>query len=314
MNFLEQLLKGLKDNSDFTNNLDAYRLKETITRIITSQPTIQNANSKNEKQKKQEKQSVNEGIQEEFSAVTGVAGYGGIQLREGMSQEEIILTKRIDEYDKQLKAGNLSQEEKEKIIKKKKEAQRHLINVRKKYDNAGRYVNETISKANQIIKNLKSPKYIADEKKRKGIFKSAYYGKDDPFFDGLRELYGEEGLKGYRKDRLNAFKNISDDDVELASQRYSRVENAFTHIKSLIQLAGWVASWFILYPSTLEAGSNPLVFGAGMAVLSQIIKYPEIARNSTNFEIFLARKRIAKDLGLLEKDTEESDFRTQDYR
>ena len=108
---------------------------------------------------------------------------------------------------------------------------------------------------------------------------------------------------------MKAFNDISDDVVELAHQRYSKVYNVFTHIKTLIQLAGWIASWFVLYPSCAAAGCNPLIFGAGMAILSQGIKFLEIDRESTNYEIFAARVRVAKELGFIDKNKTWGDVR-----
>ena len=289
MSFLESLLKGL-NNANITQNLDAFRLKETIRRTIVTSQVVQNADIK--------KKSENSEKREEFASITGAAGYGALEIREGMSMEEIVATKRCINYSEMLKNGGLSKEKEEEIQNAFIKAKKDLERIREKYNSAGQYFNDTVNKANQIIKSIKTPKYISDEKKRSSKYKSMYYGVEDPFYDKMKEIYGEEGLKGYRNERLEDFKNISDEDVELASMRYKKVNNALTTVKTIAQLGIWIASMIFVYP---KSGQNPIIFGAGAAIFTELIKLPEMYRSSKNYEIFFARRKIGEDLGLLDK-------------
>ena len=303
MGFLDSLLKGLLGNSNNYDSMDAFALRETMKRAINNTPLVENANSKK-----------NSAAREEFAAITGAAGLEALEIRDGMSKEEIEVTKKCIEYREILKKGGLSKEDEKKILDELKAAKQELIKVRKVYDNAGQYVKDTIARANQVLANPKSPKYISEEKKRNGIFKSLRYGKDDPFFDTLKEIYGDEGLEGYRRERIGLFKNISDDDVKLASERYKREKSPLTYVKTLAQLAISAAAFVYTYPAMLEIGASPIIAGIGYLAISELIKLPEIHRNGHNFDIFLARIRIAKDLGLIDKDKKSADIEKENYK
>lgn len=283
------------------SNLDNFELRQTILRTINSSPVIQNANvfDKTDETAK---------TYEEIVAETGDDSIVDSDILESMRQEEITAAQKCMDYTVMLREGGLTEEEEYRTKEELKKARQELLTIRQKYNST-----DTIIKANRIIKNIKSPRYIADEKKRKGIFKFLYYGIDDPFYDGFEDLYGEEGLEGYRREHLESFKDISNDDVEMASRRYKRVYTVFTCIKTLVQIALWIASWYVLYPSSAAAGCNPLVFGAGMAILSQLIKYSEIARNSDNYGVFIARRSIAEKLGLMMKDKTFEEIAASDY-
>jgi len=308
MSNLSDLLKSLSNNMTNSDVMAEHRLGEIIKAIISTQPSVADKNIWN-KSDKEGKSSP----QEEMAAITGVAGYGAIEIRQGASMEEIIATKKCMGYIDLLNSGGLSKEAEKKIRDDLEEAKKHLQEVREKYDGATEYLNDTVKKATQVIKNIKSPQYIADEKKRKGLFKSLHYGIDDPFYDSLKKIYGEEGLEGYRKERKEAFENISNYDVALASKRYKRVNNAFTCVKTLAQLGTWIASWFVLYPHLIPSGCNPLIFGLGMAMITKVAKFSEYNRSVENYQILDARLRVAKDLGLLEKNKSISDIEKSDY-
>ena len=134
--------------------------------------------------------------EEELLAITEASGAFGI--REGASQEEIEATKNyILCIVKLQEKGRYSEGEQQWLIAKAKKYRKAIIKARKEYDNAGKYISDTVAKANEVFDNLKSPKYITDKKKRKSIFKSSYYGIDDPFYDSFKKIYGDEGLLGY---------------------------------------------------------------------------------------------------------------------
>lgn len=127
---------------------------------------------------------------------------------------------------------------------------------------------------------------------------------DDPYYDGLKEIYGDEGLEGYRKERPEAFTwYLGTVVIKQASQRYKRVNTPVTIIKSLIGLVIWIASWFVLYPSFAQVGTHPFIYGGGTAILLTIlIRRSEFKKISENTYIRDARVKIAKDLGLMDKD------------
>ena len=266
MNLLETLLKAFASNAASFNKDDASALGKTIARTINSQPKIQNANVWKKKEDKNKSK-------EELAAITNVSGIEAMEIRDGASQEEI-------------------------------EAKENILRIRKENDIAGENISDAVTRANQIIGNVKTEQYIADKKKRKSIFKSFYYGMDDPYYDGLKEIYGDEGLEGYRKERPEAFTwYLGTVVIKQASQRYKRVNTPVTIIKSLIGLVIWIASWFVLYPSFAQAGTHPFIYGGGTAILlTFLIRGSEFKKMSENTYIMDARVKIAKDLGLMDKD------------
>ena len=223
-----------------------------------------------------------------------------------------------------MRKGGLSSEEKAGLEEGFEKAIQVLLAIRReRYDSEGKPFSENVIRANKVIKNIKTPTYISDEKKRTSKFKSMYYGVEDPFYDSFKELYGDEGLLGYKKERLEAFEdipyrveNIGGDEmpyrdvVILASQRYKKVNNALTGIKTIAQLGAWIASMIFIYP---KSGGNPIIFGAGVALFTELIKLPEMNRSSNNYTKFFARRQIGEELGLLDKDLTLDDLEKSEY-
>ena len=286
------------------SNLDDIRLRETIKRTINSSSLVQNANIL------KKKESASNG-DEESAPVTTVDGIGDLGMHEGMSREEIVATQNCIQYAVMMRKGGLSREEKASLEEGFKKAKQVLLAIRReRYDSEGKPFSENVIRANKVIKNIKTPTYISDEQKRISKFKSMYYGVEDPFYDSFKELYGDEGLLGYKKERLEDFKNITDEDVELASQRYKKVNNALTGIKTIAQLGAWIASMIFIYP---KSGGNPIIFGAGVALFTELIKLPEMNRSANNYKIFDARKKIGQDLGLLDRDLTQEEVEKKEY-
>ena len=86
-----------------------------------------------------------------------------------------------------------------------------------------------------------------------------------------KELYGDEGLLGYRKERLEAFEDIPylvniggeevpyRDVVKLASQRYKKVDTILTPIKTLASIAGLIVffpKYFLIMVESAEGIPN----------------------------------------------------------
>ena len=295
------------------SNLDDFRLRETIKRTINSSPLVQNANIL------EKKESAHNGG-EESASVTTVDSIGDLGMHEGMSREEIAATQNCIQYEVMLRKGGLSREEKAGLEEGFEKAKQVLLAIRReRYDSEGKPFSENVIRANKVIKNIKTPTYISDESK----FKSMYYGVEDPFYDSFKELYGDEGLLGYKKERLEAFEdipyrveNIGGDEmpyrdvVILASQRYKKVNNALTGIKTIAQLGAWIASMIFIYP---KSGGNPIIFGAGVALFTELIKLPEMYRSENNYNKFFARRQIGEELGLLDKDLTLDDLEKSEY-
>ena len=299
------------------SNLDDFLLRETIKRTINSSPLVQNANILEKKES-----APNGG--EESASVTTVDSIGDLGMHEGMSREEIAATQNCIQYEVMLRKGGLSREEKAGLEEGFEKAKQVLLAIRReRYDSEGKPFSENVIRANKVIKNIKTPTYISDEQKRISKFKSMYYGVEDPFYDSFKELYGDEGLLGYKKERLEAFEdipyrveNIGGDEmpyrdvVILASQRYKKVNNALTGIKTIAQLGAWIASMIFIYP---KSGGNPIIFGAGVALFTELIKLPEMNRSANNYKIFDARKKIGQDLGLLDRDLTQEEVEKKEY-
>ena len=286
------------------SNLDDFRLRETIKRTINSSPLVQNANILEKKES-----APNGG--EESASVTTVDSIGDLGMHEGMSREEIAATQNCIQYAVMMRKGGLSREEKAGLEEGFEKAKQVLLAIRQeRYNSEGKPFSENVIRANKVIKNIKTPTYISDEKKRTSKFKSMYYGVEDPFYDSFKELYGDEGLLGYKKERPEDFKNITDEDVELASQRYKKVNNALTGIKTIVQLGAWIASMIFIYP---KSGGNPIIFGAGVALFTELIKLPEMYRSENNYNKFFARRQIGEELGLLDKDLTLGDLEKSEY-
>ena len=295
------------------SNLDDFAMRQTITRTIATTPLVQNANIW------EKKESVPNS--DEASVPASVVSVEDLGMHEGMSQEEIAATQECIKYAVMLRKGGLSREEKADLEEGFEKAKKVLLEIRQeRYDSEGKPFSETVVRANKIIKNMKSPEYIADKKKRKSIFKSSYYGIDDPFYDGFKELYGDEGLLGYKKERLEAFEDIPyhlvnmggeevpyRDVVILASQRYKKVDTILTPIKTLASIAGLIVFFPKYFPIMVEsAGGIPIINGILIAFGTIVLvmtapKIPEAERTSRNYGIFFARLRIARDLGIMDK-------------
>ena len=64
----------------------------------------------------------------------------------------------------------------------------------------------------------------------------------------------------------------------------------------------------------LEMGASPILVGIGYIGMAQALKLPEMKRLSHNYEIFEARIRIAKDLGLIDKDKRPDKIEKENYK
>ena len=186
------------------------------------------------------------------------------------------------------------------------------LKKRNKYDKSQKHVSNKLKHADRIVRNIKTDEYIKDRKKRNSILKFYYYGKDDPFYDGLKSIYGEDGLYGYRKQRIDDFENIAEKDVETAAQRYKSVYSSISGIKNIFQIALFIGLWKF-YPSLAASGGwDPITFGVLDFFGTEIVfKIPEWSRTKYNSDILHARIRIAEELGFMEKDVKIDDYKDE---
>lgn len=185
------------------------------------------------------------------------------------------------------------------------------LKKRNKYDKSQKHVSNKLKHADRIVRNIKTDEYIKDRKKRNSILKFYYYGKDDPFYDGLKSIYGEDGLYGYRKQRIDDFENIAEKDVETAAQRYKSVYSSISGIKNIFQIALFIGLWKF-YPYLADGGWDPITFGVLDCFGTELIfKIPEWSRTKYNSDILHARIRIAEELGFMEKDVKIDDYKDE---
>lgn len=185
------------------------------------------------------------------------------------------------------------------------------LKKRNKYDKSQKHVSNKLKHADRIVRNIKTDEYIKDRKKRNSILKFYYYGKDDPFYDGLKSIYGEDGLYGYRKQRIDDFENIAEKDVETAAQRYKSVYSSISGIKNIFQIALFIGLWKF-YPYLADGGWDPITFGVLDFFGTELIfKIPEWSRTKYNSDILHARIRIAEELGFMEKDVKIDDYKDE---
>ena len=186
------------------------------------------------------------------------------------------------------------------------------LKKRNKYDKSQKHVSNKLKHADRIVRNIKTDEYIKDRKKRNSILKFYYYGKDDPFYDGLKSIYGEDGLYGYRKQRIDDFENIAEKDVETAAQRYKSVYSSISGIKNIFQIALFIGLWKF-YPSLAASGGwDPITFGVLDFFGTEIVfKIPEWSRSFYNSDTLHARMRIAEELGFMEKDVKIDDYKDE---
>lgn len=292
------------------SDLDNFELGQTIIRTLTSSPAIQDANVFI----KQDAANKNDEEAAPAAAAYNIEDNVDQNILDGMSQEEIAVARKCARCSIMLKEGGLTRDEKTRIEEDFEKSSQELLIIKQKYESAGKPFYDTVTRANYVIKNVKSPKYIADEKKRRGLFKSLRYGIDDPFLDELDEIYGEGGFEWYKKERIGLFKNISNDDVKLASERYKKWVTPLTYVKPLVQLVLSVAIFVYLYPTMIEMGAFPPLVGLGILGMSMAISLPEMRISAHNYDIFLARIRIAKDLGLIDKDKKSDDIERENNK
>lgn len=237
MELLDSIIEALRGNTANISALDSFRLNELYRRMAPSF-------------KKSTKES---NTAEEYCATTMAAGFGGQEIRSELSADEIQCIKEyIAEIEGALEHGSISDETRKKLREKLDEA-------RKTYDVATRYIDETITGADAVVRDVKTYKYTPDPSDRKSKLKTwMNMGKNDPYYDKLHEIYGEEGLEGYRNERKEAFKNILDDDVKWASKRYKKVYNALSVVKTIAQLGTFAASW-VIFPQMAINRNEPSV-------------------------------------------------------
>jgi hypothetical protein len=291
MNIIETLLESLSRNHSQMSGVQKSRFLEMFK--VNSGGILTSRNKNKEKLAKDI---------ELFEAVTLSSEMAGLVIQEDKHYDEIELTRKCIELRNMLENGKLDGTEKNDALNKLKETYTQLLNVRDKYDEAVEHSGSVNEKARMILKRIKTPFYSQSTSKRDfNHIDESVEGVEDSFYDAFRELYGEKGLEGYREENLEMFKKISEDDVKLASKHYMKVETPLFKHRNLFAIPMTIAS-FILYPQTAPF-IGPITHGLGAYILSVCLTTIGMnSREKHNKDIFEARLRIAKDLGILDKE------------
>ena len=249
---------------------------------------------------------------EEFTSSTIAFGLAGIESSEDMNSMEIDYSTRCVEISDQLKDKNLTDEQRKKLLIQLRETHDKLEQIRTLYDRSRKYTNDTITRANEVFsKDLKTPFYIPDKKKRRRLFYDEHYGEADPFYDKLEQIYGEDGLYGYRRERAEAFKSIPDADVEWAAQRFEKIGEKTTRIRTYAALAVFAGLW-AFYPACMNLGMNPIVYaGLTRAITYWAFHIPEYQKTQYNRKVYTARIKIANELGLRDPNEAVDDYKDE---
>lgn len=239
--------------------------------------------------------------EEEFWSITFASEIAGLSVLDGMDSEEKKLTEKCLEMNDILGDKKIPFEQRNRALKEFKKTYRELNKARKVYDKSLEYSDNVSDKAKWIFRKCCHTQYYSDNSSKRTYKKldKGMAGVEDKFYDEFKKIYGEEGLKGYRRENMEKFKSISYSDVQLAAQRYQKEESLISKAKTLIEIPFLFAA-FQIFPNI--ASVNPVIYGLGLHVLSSIVLgMGADARSIRNREIFDARCRIAKELGFKKK-------------
>lgn len=300
MSFWESLLKAFTDNSRNTNSIEQNRMFNIMKQIlfasdITSKKKEKNNNPNQDIDKKNE--------YDEFGAIATTSQIAGLMLTDDLNDEEKRLTEECISIRDRIENSELSPEDKNKLLEELRSKYKQLCECREQYDEAIEFTSDVTDKTSSIFSRFKSPYFTKSKKERdeEDDFNWEIEGNEDPFYDYLNELYPGKGLQGFREENIDKFKDISKRTVSLASQRYQKVAKILRKTKRIAAIPLALAS-YAFYPY-LAPYCNPFIYGVAMyAYSAALLRLPEFIRDTHNRRIFAARYRIAKDLGVLNKD------------
>ena len=133
-------------------------------------------------------------------------------------------------------------------------------------------------------------------------------GVEDPFFEQLEELYPGKGLKGFVEENPKLFKKTQESDINLASERYKKADGIMRKLGQWLKIP-IIIGMALLYPEGIQH-MHPLIYVTSMigvykVLIGCVFGYTGDKRIIHDNDIFDARCRIARDMGLLK----EEDFR-----
>lgn len=223
-----------------------------------------------------------------------------LQIQNEANEAEVRLTQECGQIIENLKKNGLSQEERNNLNNQLIIKKRELFAVREKFN-----------KAITIFRNIKTPNYTSNVKKR-GNIEANYLpygvgGAEDPFYDEFKKLYPKGGFWGFVKDNPKLFKNISNDDINNASRKYEKVDGVFSLIGESLRIPFIIGAALLFREWTKDI--PPVVYiASAVGLYKGIIDgfFGGFKENKAiyDIEILKARWRIAKDLGIKKEDLE----------
>ena len=215
-----------------------------------------------------------------------------------MSEAEIRLTKECVDIKAKLNDQGISESDRTRLKGELKEKYEELKFVRERYD-----------KAISILKSIKTPYYTSDKEKRgypkKNALPIGVQGVEDPFYEQFNKIYPGQGLRGFIEENPKLFNNCSRDDINLASERYKKVDGICTIIGKWIRIP-LIVGLGLLYPVGTQHMPPPIyglfAFSIYKFIIHGALKWSADSRAIRDNDIFDARIRLAKDLGILQEE------------
>ena len=189
MSFIDDIIKAFSKNQENMSKVQGTRFIGLMNQFTG--PIMADRMKKGKRPMSQ--------AEEEFWATTLSYEVAGLTIQDDMDAEEKALTQQcIGLYDIMGDTSIPSGERHNAAIQLRKVYPK-LGEIRKRHDKAIRYNGTTTEKAELIMRNCKTQYFSSGPSKRTpNKYDRGVAGIDDPFYDTMKELYGEEGLLGYR--------------------------------------------------------------------------------------------------------------------
>ena len=247
------------------------------------------------KKRKNNHQTIDE---EEYWAITLSAELAYLSIKNDMPEDEVILTKDCMRLYEIMGDETIPEDGRHKAALVVRSKYAELGEVRKKHDEEIKRNGTIHDKAKIIIRDCKSPFYSTKPSKRTyKEYDSSVCGVEDPFYDGLNELYPEGGLKDYLSEEEHPF--ISDTDIEWASKRYIKEQNFISKNCNYLTIPILIVAFQFYFIFDFLRSVQFWAYGFLVYFISIIfITMPGNERSHYNKKIFEARFKISDTLGL----------------
>lgn len=254
---------------------------------------------------------------ENYELITLTMELENLSIQDNMTEEEKNLTRICLHLYDLLKNDLLSDDDKEKSLLNLKQAYFRLCRLReeneKNIEKCGSIDDEArkrYDKAISIFKNIKTPCYTSDPNKRgipeKNILPLFVQGVEDPFFEQFNEIYPAQGLKGFIEENPKLFNNTTQSDINLASERYKKVDGICTMLGEWLRIP-LLVGFILLFPEMTRQMSPFLyclsAYGIYISFINGLCRMTGNSRLRHDDKIFDARCRLAKDMGILKEES-----------